>query len=383
MIGKIFPKSSGSFKKRIYYIFGYSKHDHAISKIKTIGGNYFSSDPLPALLSGNKIKIDALVAEFDEIEKLRKQSIDSEKKIKPVFHAILSLRPGEHLSDIEWNKIAHQYMQCLGFTDSNKFVAVLHDDTDHQHLHIVGNRIKFEEGFRMVSDSNERLISVDAVSDIEDLYALDKCPKPNETWGTAITHAEMKSSIAENDLPFKHKMIAKIASCIEKTNAVNGDMFTFASLLRRQKVFIHLTLAENGQPKGITFEHEGRMISGRQLKRSRLTWQKLTTQENIHYDPETISDLEAEIQKRDEGEYEVVTSYSRRHYFFFVTKTRKYPITFKAKDEDLTAVISLILSLLLALFGIQFAVVIAEPGNYFIDYEFGKPLNILDYGYEP
>lgn len=179
------------------------------------------------------------------------------------------------------------------------------------------------------------------------------------------------------------QMIAKIASCIEKTNAVNGDMFTFASLLRCQKVFIHLTLAENGQPKGITFEHEGRMISGRQLKRSRLTWQKLTTQENIHYDPETISDLEAEIQKRDEGEYEVVTSYSRRHYFFFVTKTRKYPITFKAKDEDLTAVISLILSLLLALFGIQFTVVIAEPGNYFIDYEFGKPLNIIDYGYEP
>lgn len=80
MIGKIFPKSSGSFKKRIQYIFGYSKHDHAISKIKTIGGNYFSADPLPALLSGNKIKIDALVAEFDEIEKLRKLSIDSEKR---------------------------------------------------------------------------------------------------------------------------------------------------------------------------------------------------------------------------------------------------------------------------------------------------------------
>lgn len=287
------------------------------------------------------------------------------------------------MSDIEWNNIAHQYMQCLGFTYANKYVAVLHEDTNHQHLHIVGNRIKFEEGFRMVSDSNERSISVDAVSDIEDLYALDKCPKPKETWGTAITHAEMKSAIAENDLPFKHKMIAKIASCIEKTNETNGDMFTFASLLRRQKVFIHLTLDETGQPKGITFENDGRMISGRQLKRSRLTWQKLITQENIHYDPETISDLEAEIQKRDEGEYEVVTTYSRRHYFFFVTKTRKYPITFKSKDEDLTAVITLILSLLLALFGIQFSVVIAEPGDYFIDYEIGKPLKIPDHGYEP
>lgn len=379
MIGKIFPKSSGSFKNRIRYIFGYSKHDHAISKIKTIGGNYFSADPLPALLAGDKSKVDALVNEFDEIEKLRKLSIDSEKKIKPVFHAILSLKPGEYLSDRAWNQIIHQYIQDLGFTDANKYVAVLHEDTDQQHVHIVANRIKFEECFRMVSDSNERSVNIDAVSDIEDQFGLEKCPKPKETWGTSITHAEMKSAIAENDLPFKHKMIAKIAGCIEKTNKTGGDMFTFVRFLRRQNVFIHLTKDENGQPKGIAYEHDGRIISGRQLKRSRLTWQKLTTQENIHYDPETISDLEDEIQKRVDGEYEVVTVYSKRYYYFFVSRNRKFPITFKAKPEDLAITIALILSLLLALFGISFAVFVSEPGDDFIEYEPGKPLNLSDY----
>ncbi len=386
MIGKIFPKSSGSFKSRIRYIFGCSKHDHAISKIKTIGGNYFSADPLPALLAGDKSKVDALVAEFDEIEKLRKLSIDSDKVIKPVFHAILSLKPGEHLSDLAWNKVAHQYMQDLGFTDATKYVAVLHEDTDHQHLHIVGNRIKFEEGFRMVSDSNERSVNIDAVSDIEDQYGLEKCPKPKETWGTAITHAEMKSAISENDIPFKHKMIAKIAGCIERTNEANGDMFTFVRLLRQQNVFIHLTKDENGQPKGIAYEFDGRIISGRQLKRSRLTWQKLTNQENIHYDPETLPELEIEICRRVEDEFEVVATYNTRHYYIFYSRTRKYPITFKTKTsdtKDIEIAIAMILSLLLALFGIPFGVCVAQPGDNFIEYEPGRTLNIPRSGYEP
>ncbi|MDO8407477.1 MAG: relaxase, partial [Pseudomonas sp.] len=39
MIGKIFPKSAGSFKNRLRYMFGCTKHDHEISGIRTIGFN--------------------------------------------------------------------------------------------------------------------------------------------------------------------------------------------------------------------------------------------------------------------------------------------------------------------------------------------------------
>lgn len=372
MIGKIFPKSSGSFKNRIRYIFGCSKHDHAITMIKTIGGNYFSADPLPALQAGNKNAVDELIAEFDEIEKMRNAVIDSDRKIKPVFHAMLSLRPGEKLSCRAWNQVVHQYMQDLGFTDENKFVAVLHEDTDHQHVHIVANRIRFEDFFRLVSDSNERSVSIDSVSDIEDQYGLEKCPKPKETWGTAISHAEMQSAMADNDLPFKHKMIAKIASAIEKTVEKDGDMFMLVRLLRRQKVYIHLTKSEDGQPKGIAYEHNGKIISGRQLKRSRLTWQKLTTQEGIHYDPQTLPALEREIARRDDDEFEVITI--RTHYYTFVSKRYKSPIKvkFKCKDDEIQLVIEMILAVLLALFGIPFIPAVAEPGPGFHNYTPGK-----------
>jgi hypothetical protein len=373
MIGKIFPKSHGSFKNRIRYIFGLSKHDHAISLIKTIGGNYFSGDPLPEILAGNKDRINALVSEFDEIEKLRNLSLDSDKKIKPVFHAMLSLRPGEKLTARQWDKAIKKYMSDMGFTDANKYVAVLHEDTDHQHVHIVANRIRFEEKFGMTSDSNERTKNIESVSEIEDEYSLSKAPKPKETWGTAITHAEMQSSMASNDLPFKHKMIAKIAGAIEKTVENQGDMFMFVRLLRRQKVFIHLTKDENGQPKGIAYEFDGKIISGRQLKRSRLTWQKLTKQEGIEYEPETISALEREIAIRIDGEYEVTTV--RTRYYVFVASRRRMYISFKSKDEELQEIINMILQVLLLLFGIIFIPEESPKGTWYQRYTPGQPFS--------
>lgn len=374
MIGKIFPKSAGSFKNRIRYIFGCSKHDHAISQILTIDSNCISPDPLPSLLAGNEKAVMEIVDEFDQVEKLRNLSIDSDKKIKPVFHAMLSLRPGESLTPEQWREVVRIYVKDLGFGDTTKYVAVMHQDTDHQHVHIVANRIKLEEGFKMVSDSNERTRNIDVVSDIEDKLGLRKAPKPTETWGTAITHAEMEASIKDNTIPFKHKMIAKVAGAVERTQESGGDMFMFVRLLRRQGVYIHLTKDADGQPKGIAYEHEGKIISGRQLKRSRLTWQKLITQEGIDYEPETLPSLEIEIARRDEDDQVITTI--RTRYYVFVARRRKFPVKFKAaSDEAAAEMVMAILAILLSLFGINFNVIPSQPGRWHQEFVPGKPFH--------
>lgn len=252
MIGKIFPKSAGSFKKRIRYIFGCTKHDHEITGIRTIDSNCMSSDPLPGILAGDETEVLEMIREFDSIEVMRRMSIDADKPIKPVFHAMLSLRPGESLSASQWRSAVQKYLVDLGFDETNQYVAVMHQDKDHQHVHIVANRIRLDETFSMVKDNNERSVSLDSVSEIEDRFGLRKAPKPKDTWGIALTHAEVKASIRDGELPHKHRMIAKIAGAIEATNAVNGDMFDFVRALRKQMVYIHLTLNDEGQPKGIS-----------------------------------------------------------------------------------------------------------------------------------
>ncbi|MBJ2240570.1 relaxase/mobilization nuclease domain-containing protein [Pseudomonas sp. MF6768] len=354
MIGKIFPKSAGSFKNRIRYIFGCTKHDHEISGIRTISHNTMSKDPLPGVLQGNESDLSEMIREFDQVETLRRFSIDSDKPIKPVFHAMLSLRPGESLTTSQWRTAVQKYMTDLGFDETNQFVAVMHQDKDHQHVHIVANRIRLNDDFSMVKDSNERSVSLDSVSGIEDRFGLTKAPKPKDTWGVSISHAELQASIRDNDLPLKHKMIAKIAGAIERTQATNGDMFDFVRALRKQKVYINLTLNDEGQPKGISFEFDGKHISGRQLKRSRLTWHKLTTQEGINYDPETIHELQREIARRDSEEQER----ARIYYYEFVAVNgrRRKPlyVKFTARDYEVQKMIQAILELIDEIFDALF-----------------------------
>ncbi|AUZ58717.1 mobilization protein [Pseudomonas sp. XWY-1] len=374
MIGKIFPKSAGSFKGRIRYIFGCTKHDHEISGIRTISHNTMSRDPLPAILQGNEEDVLEMIKEFDSVETMRRMSIDSDKAIKPVFHAMLSLRPGESLTTAQWRTAVQAYMADLGFDETNQYVAVMHQDKDHQHVHIVANRIRLTDEFSMVRDSNERSTSLDSVSRIEDRFSLTKAPKPKDTWGVSISHAELQASIRDNDLPMKHKMIAKIAGAIERTQATNGDMFDFVKSLRKQKVYIHLTLNEEGQPKGISFEFDGKHISGRQLKRSRLTWHKLTTQEGIKYDPETIRELQAEIARRDSEEQERLRIYY--YEFIPVSGRRRKPIyiKFTGRDYQLQKLIKELLELIDAIFDAIFKPRECRLKVRYIEYVPGQPL---------
>lgn len=372
MIGKIFPKSSGSFKNRLRYIFGCSKHDHEISMIETMDSNCLSRDPLPGILAGSEDTLKELIQELDQVEAFRKLALDSERPIKPVFHAMLSVRPGECLSREQWRFAVRKYMQDLGFGDGNKYVAVMHRDKDHEHAHIVANRIRVDERFTMVKDSNERSLSLESVSQIEDMLGLAKAPQPSETWGTAITHAELQASIKDNDMPLKHKMIAKIAGAIEATRDAGGDIFDLVRLLRRQQVYLHLTLSDKGQPKGVAYELNGKVISGRQLKRSRLTWQKLTTQEGIHYDPETIYELQIEIARRDQEERNRVL---RVYYYEFIRKNQKLYIRFTAEQIKVIRMVEEILKLLSVIFGGEFTARRCEPVRFFIDYDISKSLD--------
>lgn len=361
MIGKIFEKGKGSFRNRIEYIFGLSKHEHAITTIKTIGKNCFAPDPLRRGHTKDKIDAEGMIQEFDAIEKMRDSAIDSDRVIKPVWHAMLSLKPGESLTEEQWLEAVETYLADLGFGLENKWVAVLHGDTDHQHVHIVANRISMNEEFTVVRDSNERMRSCDSTSDLEDRFGLSKAPTPTETWGTAISRSAMEAAEREGTIPLKHRMIAKIAGAVEATRTQNGDMFLLVQLLRRQQVYVHFTTSAEGKPTGISYEYQGTIISGRKLKRSRLTFQKLTTQEGIQYDPEAFHRLEAEAARRDSEREERV-----RIYYLVLRARNRRPrrISIAVQNQkELEATIKLLIAAILALFGI--------PANF--EFEDKKP----------
>jgi hypothetical protein len=85
-----------------------------------------------------------LIQQFNEVRQL------NSKLSKPVLHITLSLSPGEQLSKDKLMELCRECATDMGF-ENNQYVAIHHKDTNHQHLHIVANRIGFDK--RTVSDS--------------------------------------------------------------------------------------------------------------------------------------------------------------------------------------------------------------------------------------
>ena len=68
-----------------------------------------------------------------------------------VYHASLSLAPGERLDNSTWDEITSKYLEGMGF-DSNQYVVYNHNDKGHDHVHIVASRIRLDNS-KVVSDS--------------------------------------------------------------------------------------------------------------------------------------------------------------------------------------------------------------------------------------
>ncbi|RAJ78957.1 relaxase/mobilization nuclease-like protein [Chitinophaga dinghuensis] len=71
-------------------------------------------------------------------------------KHKAVFHGILSFHPDDKVTDEKMLQIAKEYLQNIGLTDT-QYVIVKHNDTNHQHLHLIGNFVN-NKG-KVISDS--------------------------------------------------------------------------------------------------------------------------------------------------------------------------------------------------------------------------------------
>jgi Relaxase/Mobilisation nuclease domain len=78
-----------------------------------------------------------MARDFETIHSLR------ELRAMPVFHGVLDFHPKEELDDGQLVKIAREYMHEIGLINT-QYAVVKHTDTEHNHVHMVANRISFE-----------------------------------------------------------------------------------------------------------------------------------------------------------------------------------------------------------------------------------------------
>jgi len=127
-----------------------------------------------------------LAAEFGAIRQLRPTLG------KAVLHVALAAAPGEHLTDEQWASIGQRYLQGMGFTE-NQYVITRHTDTEHEHIHILANRITYSG--EVVSDSQDYRRQESLMREIERDYGLQAVESSRTAKRRAPTKGEIEQGI--------------------------------------------------------------------------------------------------------------------------------------------------------------------------------------------
>lgn len=138
-----------------------------------------------------------LAAEFGEIRKLRPNLH------KAVLHTSIAAAPGEKLTDDQWRQIGHRYLDGMGFTD-NQFVITRHTDTDHEHIHILANRIRFDGN--VVSDSHDWRRQESLMRELEKDYGLVQVAPSIEAVRRAPTQGEIEQGLRTGTASTKQQL---------------------------------------------------------------------------------------------------------------------------------------------------------------------------------
>jgi hypothetical protein len=192
-------------------------------------------------------------------------SLAHERTSKPVFHASLSLPPGERLDNAQWLRAASHYLEGLGYTDV-PFVVYRHTDREHDHIHIVASRVTY--GGKLVSDSNDRQRGMSLCREIEKLYQL-AAPTPRNAEPT-LRQEEIHGVKNKGEEHLK----AKLREAIQQSGQGNPTLSAFVERLEQQGVGVTLNQTSKGTIRGISFEIEGTAFAGSSLGRD-FSWAHL------------------------------------------------------------------------------------------------------------
>ena len=174
---------------------------------------------------------------------------------KPVGHIALSFKPEDkpRLTDEFMAKIALEYMQMMGITDT-QFIIVRHHNTDNPHCHIVYNRIN-NEG-KLISDRNDYRRNEQVTKALKSKYGF--------TYGTD------KSNTNTRKLRNAERAKYEIHNAVKDALKVTGSWQKFKNELAKRGVLLELVYKDKERRtkvQGIRFCKDGYSFKGTQISR--------------------------------------------------------------------------------------------------------------------
>ena len=146
------------------------------------------------VLGSNKIIIppDGQVNVRDMVENFKEFMPKMGKTKKPVLHISLNPHPEDRLTDQDFEILAREYLDKLGFGEQ-PYIIYKHEDIDRHHIHIVTVNVN-EEGKRLNQDFLYRR-SKKITTELEEKYNLHKAQREKISPDTPITRLDPSGDI--------------------------------------------------------------------------------------------------------------------------------------------------------------------------------------------
>jgi hypothetical protein len=159
--------------------------------------------------------------------------------------------------------------------DNNQFVMTRHTDTDHEHIHIIANRIQFNGD--VTSDSNDYRRQEVIMREIERDYGLQSVAPSADAGRRAPSKGLIELEKRTGEISAK----TQLQTIIDKATADKPPFLAFVNRLHSAEVSI-LPSGKTGTPQGISFELDGIAFKGSDLGKS-YAWKQL--QSRTDYEP--------------------------------------------------------------------------------------------------
>ena len=190
---------------------------------------------------------------------------------KAVYHVSLNLPPGDQLSDKDFSSLADDYLKGMGFED-NQYLIYMHIDQEHQHLHIIANRVMFSGD--VVSDSGDYKRSQKLVRELERKYRLTILSDNSFREKAALTQNEIAKALRTGDIPVKNLLQEKVKVALKSASNVKE----FVVKLNEVGVSLQFNTSKStDRVMGVSFKYKDIIYKGSTLGR-KFSWNNILKQ---------------------------------------------------------------------------------------------------------
>lgn len=215
--------------------------------------NYVNNPKKARLIDSKDVRLDnnATIA-----NSMQGQADDKPgRKLKnPVYHISLDFAHEDtpKLTDNLMAEIAREYMRRMGIKNT-QYIVCRHTDREHQHLHIVANRV--DNNGNTISDSND------------DVRNVAVCKALTREYG--LHFSKGKVNVKRDRLRGKDKVKYQIYDAVKATLPHSDSWLSLCDRLAKQGIGVNFKLdRRNGKIVGVSFTKNEMSFSGSRIDRS-------------------------------------------------------------------------------------------------------------------